>query len=415
MLKKPELLAPAGNLEKLKTAVLYGADAVYLGGGDYSLRAQAGNFNMAELAEGIAFAHSHWVKVYVTVNIYAQERHLTNLPQYLKRLAEMGADGIIVADPGVFALAGQVAPQLVRHISTQANTQNSAAVDFWRQNGAKRVVLGREASLQDIRRICRHTEEEIEVFVHGAMCMAYSGRCLLSSYLTGRRANLGDCTQPCRWQYRLEEEKRPGEYFAIEEDGHGSYIFNSKDLCLIDYLPQLMEAGVASFKIEGRMKSSYYVANVTRIYREAIDLCWADPEHYKVRPQWQEELEKVSHRPYGHGFLIEGSNAERQYYRTSAYVRGYDFCGLVLGYSQGRLAVEQRNHLALGDVLEILCPGQGVRTLTIAAMWDELGGPIAKAPHARQKVWIASAFEVPAGTVIRRPVRETAKEQTNEN
>jgi len=415
MLKKPELLAPAGNLEKLKTAVLYGADAVYLGGGDYSLRAQAGNFNMAEMAEGIAFAHAHQVKAYVTVNIYAQEQHLEDLPQYLQKLAEMQTDGIIVADPGIFVLAGEVVPELSRHISTQANTQNSAAVNFWRQNGARRVVLGREASLQDIQRICQNTNTEIEVFVHGAMCMAYSGRCLLSSYLTGRRANLGDCTQPCRWQYRLEEEKRPGEYFAIDEDVHGSYIFNSKDLCLIDYLPQLMEAGVASLKIEGRMKSSYYVANVTRIYREAIDLCWADPEHYTVLPQWREELEKVSHRPYGQGFLSVESDAERQYYPTSAYVRGYDFCGLVLGYAQGRLKVEERNHLALGDELEILCPGGGVQTLTIKAMWDELGEPIAKAPHARQRVWIASTFEVPMGTVIRRPVREKTKEHKNEN
>lgn len=408
-IKKPELLAPAGNLEKLKTAVLYGADAVYCGGGDYSLRAQAGNFTLSEMAEGVKFAHTNGAKVYAAVNIYAQNKHLVNLPAYLQELADVGIDGFIVADPGIFSLAQKYTPHLPLHISTQANTQNTEAVAFWQRAGASRVVLGREASLADITSICQENTLDIEVFVHGAMCMAYSGRCLLSAYMTGRSANLGDCTQPCRWHYALEEEKRPGEYFPIEEDSHGAYILNSKDLCLLTYLPQLIAAGVASLKIEGRMKSSYYVACVTRVYRAAIDAYLANPAGYTVQDEWVSELQKISHRRYTTGFIGDEKERERQYYPTSSYVRGYDFSGLVLGAENGKLIVEQRNHLAIGDTVELLSPRGEIKEWVIEQMWDENRVPITAAPHARQKISIATEILCPPGTILRRPVREDVK------
>lgn len=404
-IKKPELLAPAGNLEKLKTAVLYGADAVYCGGGDYSLRAQAGNFTLSELAEGVAFAHTNHAKVYVAVNIYAQNSHLVDLPAYLQELAALDIDGLIVADPGIFAMAKQYAPHLPLHISTQANTQNKAAVAFWQQAGASRVVLGREVSLADITSICQENNVDIEVFVHGAMCVAYSGRCLLSAYMTGRSANLGDCTQPCRWHYVLEEEKRPGEYFPIEEDSHGTYILNSKDLCLLAYLPQLISAGVASLKIEGRMKSSYYVACVTRVYRAAIDAYLKDPTGYIIQDEWLNELQKISHRHYTTGFIGIESEQERQYYPSSAYVRGYDFSGLVLGAENGKIIVEQRNHLAVGDTIELLLPRGEIKEQVINHMWDENGVAIMAAPHACQKIFIDAKVLCPPGTILRRSVR----------
>ena len=299
----PELLAPAGSLEKLKVAVTYGADAVYLGGRHFSLRAGAGNFDEKEMAEGIRFAHQKGARVYVTVNIFARNSDLVDLREYIHRIYSAGVDGIIVSDPGIVAYVRQMHPELAVHLSTQANTTNWAAALFWKKLGVSRIVLARELSLDEIREIRERVELDLEVFVHGAMCIAYSGRCLLSSYLAGRDANLGDCAQSCRWRYRLVEEKRPGEYLALEEDDRGSYILGSRDLCLIEHIPELVRAGVHSFKIEGRMKSAHYVATVVKTYREALNAYREDPDNYRPDPAWLDEISKVSHREYTKGFL----------------------------------------------------------------------------------------------------------------
>ena len=434
---KPELLAPAGNLEKLQMAVLYGADAVYLGASDFSLRAQAQNFGPAELAEAVTFAHAHNVKVYLTVNVYAQEPHLPALRQLLPQAADLGVDAFIIADPGIFRLAAQLAPGVPRHISTQAASSNSEAARFWHEQGASRVVLAREVSLQDCGRIARAVPVELEIFIHGAVCMAYSGRCLLSSFLTGRSGNLGDCAQPCRWQYRLEEAKRPGQYMPVEEDRWGSYIFNSKDLRLLELLPEVLAAGPASLKIEGRMKSAYYVANITRVYRQALDACWQayepacaqlapgeEPTAEQIRALWQwddewaAELEKLSQRQYFTGFALADAadlslptqNApgpEAYDYENSYSQRNWDFAGLVLGWDaeQQRLHIEQRNHLQLGDELELIQPQGPLRRLKIEAIWDEQGQARQTLPHAREHAWLACPFAMPAGSILRRRQR----------
>lgn len=404
----PELLAPGGNLEKAQIALLYGADAVYIGGSNYGLRAQAGNFTLAEMATLLQFAHQQGKKVYVTVNIYAQNRHFPDLSVYQQQLADLQVDGILISDPGIFALAKKIAPTIPLHISTQANIQNTGAAAFWAQAGASRVVLGREVGGEDIAAICHGCNAEIEVFVHGAMCMAYSGRCLLSSHFTGRSANLGDCAQPCRWRYTLEEEKRPGEHLPIEEDLNGTYIMNSKDLCLLPHLAQLIQAGVASLKIEGRMKSAYYVANIVRIYRQALDAYQADPAHFQIEDTWLAELDKVSHRPYTEAFFQGGTDtrAALQYTTSAAYIRGYDFSGLVIGYQNGYLQVEQRNHLAVGDELEIIIPTGGMERFTIKKMLDEQGQTISAAPHAKQHIRLSCDHPLPVGSILRRPVRE---------
>lgn len=419
-MKKPELLAPAGDWEKLKMAVLYGADAVYLGARDFSLRERAKNFASEELAAAVDYAHAHGVKLYLTVNVYPREEQLADIRGLLLAARDAGVDAFIIADPGIFRLAGEVAPQVARHISTQANCTNSEAARFWQALGASRVILGREVSLSECEQIAKASDIELEIFVHGAVCMSYSGRCLLSGFLTGRSANLGDCAQPCRWQYRLVEERRPGEYMPIEEDRWGSYILNSKDLCLIDFLPEILQAGVSSLKIEGRMKSAYYVANVTRVYRQALDACWAaweraeEPtaaacrEFYQFDPEWRAELEKVSHRRYFSGFAVQPPGAEGYVYDSSYGFRGYDFAGVVLGYdvALGRLHIEQRNHIALGDAVEIISPGKPVMTLTVNGIWHEDGEPVEALPHAMEHAWLACSKPVPAGSIIRRPVRE---------
>ncbi len=407
---KPELLAPAGNLEKLHFAITYGADAVYVGGPNYSLRAQAGNFDWPELAAGVAFAHAKRAKLYVAVNIYAHNQHLVNLPSYLHRLAGLGVDGLIISDPGIFRLAKKEVPQLALHISTQSNSTNSQTVAFWAELGAKRVVLAREVSLAECAEIAAANPGiDLEIFVHGAMCMAYSGRCLLSAYLTGRSANLGDCAQPCRWQYRLEEEKRPGEYFPIVEDEWGTYIFNSKDLCLIEYLPQILASGVQSLKIEGRMKSAYYVSCVTGTYRQALDACLAAPQKYAAKEGWLSELKKVSHRQYSTGFAFGNPGEKAQKTASSAYERGYDFAGFVKEYdaASGRILVEQRNHLAVGDVVEVLTPGGGVTAYQIKDMWStKTGLPQKTAPHAKEQVWMSVPAPFVPYSILRRPVKE---------
>ncbi len=387
-MKKPELLAPAGNLEKLIMAVRYGADAVYIGGKEFGLRAAAGNFDMQQMAQGIAHAHRYGVKVYVTVNIFAHNRHMADLPGYLREITALGADAILVSDPGVFSVARQTVPELPVHISAQANTTNWAAVQFWARQGATRVVLARELSLKEIREIREKVDIELETFVHGAMCISYSGRCLLSSFMTGRSANLGECAQPCRWKYALVEETRPGQYFPIEEDERGSYIFNSLDLCMIEHIPELVRSGVDSFKIEGRMKSVHYVATVVGAYRKAIDSFWADPDGYKVDTVWLEEIKKVSHREYTTGFFFGWDKIKGENIETSKYLRDYDFIGVVRQYLPDRrlAVVEQRNKFALGDLLEITGPETPVFIQEVKSMTDQEGSPIDSAPHPQQTV-----------------------------
>ena len=404
--KKPELLAPAGTLEKLKMALAFGADAVYLGGKAYGLRALGGNFTQDELREAVAYAHARAAKVYVTVNIFPHNADLNGLPDYLRFLQEIQVDGLLVADLGVFMMAKEVAPQLPLHISTQANNTNWRTVCEWQKLGAQRVVLARELSLQEIREIRQHTDVELEMFVHGAMCISYSGRCLLSSYFTGRDANRGSCAQCCRWKYALVEETRPGQYFPIAEDERGTYIMNSKDLCLLPYLPEVMACGVDSLKIEGRMKSVHYAASVTKAYRAAIDSYVKDPQNFAVRQEWREELAKVSHRPYTTGFAFGRPTAEDQVYGTSSYEQNSDFVGLVRDYdaATGYALVEQRNNMKCGQELEIFPPqGDGWRQ-ELRDMLDEDGEPITVAPHPQQLVHIRMARPVEPWTILRRDI-----------
>ncbi|MCR3921859.1 MAG: U32 family peptidase, partial [Firmicutes bacterium] len=366
-MQKPEILAPAGDLEKLKMAVLYGADAVYLAGKSFGMRAFAGNFSDNEMQDGIAFAHEHGAKVYVTVNIFANNEDITQLPAYLVTLAALNVDALVVADPGVFALAKEVVPNLTCHLSTQANTTNWRSARFWQDAGFARVVLARELTLPEITSIRTHTDMELEVFVHGAMCWSYSGRCYLSEHLTGRSANRGECAQACRWQYHLMEEKHPGDYLPIEEDERGIYILNARDLCLIDYIGPLTKAGVSTFKIEGRMKSAYYVATVTRVYRQALDAYWSNPDHYMVDPSWHEELHKISHRPYTTGFLHGNPGESGQVFDSSAQVASHEFIGVVRAYKdlQNRVVVEMRNRFAEGETVEVVGPHSASREFTI--------------------------------------------------
>ena len=404
---KPELLAPAGNLEKGRMALLYGADAIYLGGKMFGLRAFANNFSLEEMQEIATFAHSLGKKVYVTVNIFAHNEDLDKLPAYLQDLERTGVDALLISDLGVWSVAKEVVPKMPLHVSTQANTTNYASVNAWAALGAERVVLARELSLEEIAAIGARTEVELETFVHGAMCISYSGRCLLSSYLTGRDGNRGACAQACRWDYTLTEKNRPGEAFDVQEDERGTYIMNSKDLCLIDHLPELMAAGVCSLKIEGRMKSVHYVATVVSTYRKAIDACYADPEHYSVAQQWREELEKVSHRPYTTGFAVQKPGREAQVYTTSSYEQTHDFVGIVLSYDEQkqRAYFEQRNNVKEGEVLELLMPNGQLMEFTLEEMQDAEGLPINCAPHAQQKFSVASPKALLPNSLLRRKVK----------
>ncbi|AQS58390.1 peptidase U32 family protein [Desulforamulus ferrireducens] len=401
-----ELLAPAGDLEKLRIAVLYGADAVYLGGRQFSLRAGAGNFDDQELLAGIDFAHRHNVKVYVAVNIYAHNQDLDKLPDYLDFIAQAGADAVIASDPGVIDMVLRLQPKLAVHLSTQANTTNWASAAFWQRLGVQRIVLARELSLPEIKGIGERVDIELESFVHGAMCMSYSGRCLLSNFMTGRDANRGDCAQSCRWRYHLVEEKRPGQYFPVEEDERGTYFMSSKDLCLLEYIPQLAEAGISSFKIEGRMKSIHYLATVVKVYRQALDAYLTNPQGYSVKPEWLAEIKKVSHREYTTGFLLgdQGQTAtvERN---ANSYTRLAAFVGLVQNYDQetGRIIVEQRNNFRLGETLEVLTAKGDNLTITINEMYDGVTGePIEVAPHPQQIVQITVQQPIPPMSMLRR-------------
>lgn len=405
-MKKVELLAPAGNLEKLKMAILYGADAVYIGGQRFGLRASADNFSLDDMQQGLKFAHDRDCKVYVTVNIIPHNQDLVGLPEYIKQLEEIGVDAVIVSDPGIFSIVRKVSPHMEIHISTQANNTNYGSATFWYELGAKRVVIARELSIDEIKEIGDKSPQglDIEAFIHGAMCISYSGRCLLSNYMTGRDSNKGACSHPCRWKYHLVEEKRPGEYYPVYEDERGTYIFNSKDLCMIAYIPQLIESGIFSFKIEGRMKSSFYVATVVRAYRKAIDAYYSNPENFKFDPEWLAELSKASHREYTTGFYFNKTTGEDQIYNTSSYIREYDFVGLVLEYdSETKIAkIEQRNRMIVGDEIEVVNPHKDYFVQTIEAMENEDGESIRTAPHAQMIVYMKMSQEVEPYTFIRK-------------
>ena len=403
-IQKPELLAPAGNMEKLHMALLYGADAVYLGGKMFGLRAFASNFSLAEMDEAVAFAHSLHKKVYVTVNIFAHNEDINNLPDYLRNLQAIGVDALLISDFGVWSVAREIIPEMPLHVSTQANTTNWAAVKAWENLGASRVVLARELSFREMKEIGSKTEVELEAFVHGAMCISYSGRCWLSSYLTGRDGNRGACAQVCRWEFSLTEKNRPGEAYDVAGDEQGTYIMNSKDLCLLPYLPQLMEAGICSFKIEGRMKSAHYAASVVSVYRRAIDACWRDPQHFTVKQEWLDELEKVSHRPYTTGFALGKPDATAQVYTTSSYLQTHEFVGLVRDWDNGRLTVEQRNHMKEGETLEVFCPDGSLRTLVLKEMRNQDGEPIVAAQHPQMVFTCRAAESIPESSILRRKI-----------
>lgn len=405
-MKKPELLAPAGNMEKLKMALLYGADAVYLGGKAFGLRAFGGNFTNEELQEAVDFAHKLGKKIYVTVNIFPHNSDIAKLPAYLTFLNEIKVDAILVADLGVFTLAKEYAPDVELHISTQANNTNWAAVNAWAELGASRVVLAREMSLEEVKEIREKCSVELEMFVHGAMCISYSGRCLMSNYLTGRDANRGSCAQPCRWNYALVEEKRPGQYFPVLEDERGTYIFNSKDMCLLPYLPDVIASGVDSLKIEGRMKSVHYAASVVKAYREAIDSYFAAPEQFEVKKEWVEELDKVSHRAYTTGFYYGRPTEKDQIYGTSSYTQTSDFVGLVLDYDEktGFARVEQRNNMKVGQEIEIFQPHLAGYRQILQEMYNDEGETIQVAPHPQQIVKIRMDRPVEPYGILRRDI-----------
>lgn len=391
-MKKIELLAPAGDLEKLKIAIDYGADAVYFGGESFGLRAGSKNFTVDEIREGVAYAHERGKKVHMTINIFAHNEDIDELEQYLGRIADIPIDAFIVSDPGVIMMIRDVIPHAEIHLSTQANMTNYKTAEFWHKQGVKRIVLARELTFDEIRELRKRLPEtlELEAFIQGAMCISYSGRCLLSNFMIERDANRGECAHPCRWKYSLVEEQRPGEYFPIEEDERGTYILNSRDLCMIEHIPDLIRSGLASGKIEGRMKSVFYVATVVGAYRRAIDAYYADPEGCVFNPEWLTELKKVSHREFTTGFYYKKPTNQDQNYQTSAYTREYTFVGLVKSYDEktGFALVEQRNKMNLGDEIEVFGPHTDFFTQKIEVMLDEEGQPIESAPHPQQLVRI---------------------------
>lgn len=392
-MSKPELLVPASSLEVLKTAVKFGADAVYIGGEAFGLRAKAKNFSSEEMAEGIAFAHDHGVRVHVTANILAHNYDLEGAEAYFHELKELKPDALIIADPGMFMLARKVCPEIDIHISTQANNTNYMTYRFWHEQGAKRVVSARELSLEEIRQIRENipASMEIESFIHGAMCISYSGRCLLSNYFTGRDANHGACTHPCRWKYAVVEEKRPGEYLPVYENERGTYIFNSKDLCMIEYIPEMIDAGIDSFKIEGRMKTALYVATVARTYRRALDDYMESEEKYRANMDWYlSEISKCTYRQFTTGFYFGKSDENTQIYDNNTYVNEYIYLGIVgeLVQTAGEICarIEQRNKFSVGDEIEIMKPDGTNVPVKVLAMYDEQGESVESCPHAKQRI-----------------------------
>ena len=402
----PELLAPAGNPERLRIALAYGADAVYIGGRRFGLRAFADNFSAEEMAEAVSYAHDRGKKVYVTMNLFAHNEDFEGMAEYAQALECLGADAVIVSDPGVLALVREAAPSLPIHLSTQANCTNWRSALFWHGLGVSRIILARELSLSEIRTIRDHTPDtlELEAFVHGAMCMAYSGRCAISNYLTGRDANRGECSQPCRWEYHLTEAKRPGEFMPVAEVEGGTYLFNSKDLCMIEHIPALLEAGLSSFKIEGRMKTAYYTAIAVGAYRREIDRCLQGQKDYVFDGENLQELKKASHRPYTTGFSFGRPESEGLEGQSSTYLRGYDFVGLVTGFDPSRnlLQVEQRNAFGVGDALEVLEPGTGFFSYPVTAMYDEDHRPLSWAPHPQQTVYLPYPRPLKPFSLLRR-------------
>jgi len=400
-----ELLAPAGDLEKLKIAFIYGADAVYLAGERFGLRAGAGNFTHEQMKEGIEFAHERGKKVYVTVNIIPHNDDFAGMADYIKDITELGADAVIVSDPGILSLVRELSPHMPVHISTQANVTNYMSARFWQRQGVSRIIAAREMSLKELSAMHQMLPEmELEVFVHGAMCISYSGRCLLSNFMCGRDANLGDCAHPCRWKYYLTEETRPGEYYPIEEDKTGIYIFNSKDLCMIEHIPELAKAGITSLKIEGRMKSVFYVATIVRAYRRALDQWRNNPEGYELEPKWLEEVSKVSHRGFTTGFFFGKPGAESQNYRTSNYIRTWEFMGIVKSYDEREQAavVEQRNRLFTGDEIEIMQPDGNDIGMIVDFMQDMDGNVITAAPHPQMIFKMKTPCRVLPNSILRK-------------
>ena len=408
----PELLAPAGNMEKLKIAIHYGADAVYLGGQAFGLRNKADNFSVDEMKSALDFCHSKDVKAYLTINSYPRNEALTGLDEYLTQIAPLPFDAYIVADPGVVDAVRQISPERELHLSTQANTINWRSARFWQQQGVRRINLAREMSLDNIQEtVTRVPGMEFEAFVHGALCISYSGRCLISSMLTGRDANQGECTHPCRWSYHLVEESRPGEYFPVEEDENGTFIFNSRDLCLLEHIPALVASGVHALKIEGRMKGINYVASVLRVYRQALDEYLAHPDGWKCRPEWLEELAKLSHRGYTTGFLFgQPRNVGQEY--DSAYIRSHDFVGVVDEVQDdGTLLVSVRNRITVGDLIEFIGPGMRSDSLTLprfAALSGRGTAVPAESANPNSRILLTVPFTVQAGDLLRREKIESA-------
>ena len=432
--RKPELLIPASSLEVLKVAVAFGADAVYIGGEAYGLRARAKNFSRDEMAEGIRYAHAHGVKVHVTVNIFAHNRDLAGVKAYLGELGELKPDALIIADPGVFRLAGEICPGIPRHISTQANTTNSETCRFWHELGAARIVTARELSLEELRELREQIPEdlELETFVHGAMCISYSGRCLLSSYFTGRDANQGACTHPCRWRYRLleavpagesdpretiferlayaEEETRPGEYLPVYENERGTYIFNSRDLCMIGHIPDLVSCGIDSYKIEGRMKTALYVAAAARTYRKAIDDYFLDPDLYRQNMPWYlDQIRDCTYRRFTTGFFYGMPGHDDQVYDSSTYITEYVYLGFVRGTDErGAVVLEQKNRFFRGDIIEIMKPDGTNPEAEVTAIYDQEGNPMESAPHPQQELHVCLSRAAEPLDILRMRRKETA-------
>lgn len=405
-MRKTELLIPASSLEVLKIAVIFGADAVYIGGEAFGLRAKAKNFSPEDMKEGIAFAHEHGVKVYVTANILAHNDDLEGARAYFKELKEIKPDALIIADPGMFTLAREICPEIDVHISTQANNTNYETYRFWERLGATRVVSARELSMKEIKEIRAHISDkmEIETFVHGAMCISYSGRCLLSNYFTGRDANQGACTHPCRWKYAVVEESRPGEYLPVYENERGTYIFNSKDLCMIEHIPDLIDAGIDSLKIEGRMKTALYVATVARTYRKALDDFAESPEKYQENMPWYlDQISNCTYRQFTTGFFYGKPDEEAQIYDSNTYVKEYTYLGIVGERNeQGCYRIEQRNKFSVGELIEVMKPdGQNVK-VTVKAIYDETGQPMESAPHPQQVLYIDLGMELEQYDILRR-------------
>ena len=391
-MRKPELLVPASSLEVLKIATVFGADAVYIGGEAFGLRAKARNFSKEEMAQGIAFAHEHGVKVYVTVNILAHNYDLAGVREYLKELKELKPDALIIADPGIFTYAKEICPEIERHISTQANNTNYETYRFWYKLGAKRVVTARELSLEEIRQIRANIPDdmEIETFIHGAMCISYSGRCLLSNFLVGRDANQVSCTHPCRWKYSIVEESRPGEYMPVYENERGTYIFNSKDLCMIEHMDDILTSGIDSLKIEGRMKTALYVATVARTYRKAIDDYLEDPAKYQANMSWyQEQIAGCTYRKFTTGFFYGKPSEEAQIYDNNTYEKGYTYLGFAEAVDErGYVQITQRNKFTVGEMIEIMKPDGRNLQVEVKGIYDAEGQAQESAPHPKQELYI---------------------------